>query len=189
MTIHVYDKASMKLNEVILVNEQDEPIGVMEKMEAHRRGVLHRAFSVFIFDSRGRMLLQQRALEKYHGGHLWTNACCSHPFPDEHVADAARRRLLEELGFVSPLHPIFSFTYHAHVENDLIEHEYDHVFAGQYEGEIKPNADEVADYAYEDMDSIKWAIENQPEKFTSWFKIAFPVIEKWWQQQYATKTV
>ena len=129
----------MKINEVILVNERDEALGVMEKMEAHRKGALHRAFSVFIFDSRGRMLLQQRASEKYHGGLLWTNACCSHPYPGEEVERAAERRLNEELGFTAPIHKIFSFTYRALVENDLTEHEFDHVFAGQYEGEITAN--------------------------------------------------
>ena len=178
----------MKINEVILVNERDEALGVMEKMEAHRKGALHRAFSVFIFDSRGRMLLQQRASEKYHGGLLWTNACCSHPYPGEEVERAAERRLNEELGFTAPIHKIFSFTYRALVENDLTEHEFDHVFAGQYEGEITANPSEVADFAYETMEEIKWGIENQPQKFTSWFRIAFPKIEKWWQQQYATKT-
>ena len=118
----------MKEQEVVLVNENDEVVGAMPKMEAHQKGLLHRAFSVFIFDSKGRMLLQQRAAEKYHGAHLWTNACCSHPYPGERTEDAAKRRLKEELGFGVKLHEIFSFTYYAKVENDLIEHEFDHVF-------------------------------------------------------------
>src|SRR5438309_755412 len=174
----------MKEQEVILVNEQDEPAGTMKKMEVHEKGLLHRAFSIFIFDSKGKMLLQQRDPEKYHGAHLWTNACCSHPLPGEQTQEAAIRRLEEELGFITPLKEIFSFTYHAEVENNLIEHEFDHVFAGEYEGQILPNEKEVSDYAYEHMDSIRWAIENQPGRFTTWFRIAFPKIEIWWKKRY-----
>lgn len=182
-------KSIMKEQEVVLVNENDEPIGLMEKMEAHKKGLLHRAFSVFIFDKKGNMLLQQRAADKYHGAHLWTNACCSHPFSDEKVENAAKRRLKEELGFTTDLHQIFSFTYHAKVENDLIEHEFDHVFAGEYESDIHPNSNEVADYSYKPIDEIKKEMEQHPEKFTSWFKIAFPKIEKWWRMNYAAKNV
>lgn len=174
----------MKEQEVVLVNENDEPIGVMEKIEAHQKGLLHRAFSVFIFDSKGKMLLQQRAKEKYHGAHLWTNACCSHPFPNEKVEEAAQRRLKEELGFVTNLKEIFSFTYHAKVENDLIEHEFDHVFAGEYDNELYPNPREVSDYRLESMSQIKEEMQSYPERFTSWFKIAFPKIEKWWEEKY-----
>lgn len=177
----------MKEQQVVLVNENDEPIGLMEKMEAHQKGLLHRAFSVFIFDKKGNMLLQQRAADKYHGAHLWTNACCSHPFPDEKVEDAAKRRLKEELGFTTHLHAIFSFTYHAKVENDLIEREFDHVFAGEYEDNIYPNPNEVADYAYKPIAVIKKEIETHPEKFTSWFKIAFPRIEEWWREKYEVR--
>jgi isopentenyl-diphosphate Delta-isomerase len=182
-------KLIMKEQEVVLVNENDEPIGLMEKMEAHQKGLLHRAFSVFIFDTKGNMLLQQRSADKYHGAHLWTNACCSHPFPDETVKDAAQRRLKEELGFTTELHEIFFFTYHAKVENDLIEHEFDHVFAGEYDKDIYPNVSEVADFTYRPIDQIKKEIEVQPEKFTSWFKIAFPKVEKWWRKSYASKNV
>jgi isopentenyl-diphosphate delta-isomerase len=178
----------MKEQEVILVNEKDEAIGTMEKMEAHREGALHRAFSVFIFDKKGRMLLQQRASEKYHGGHLWSNACCSHPYPEEKTDQAAIRRLEEEMGFITPLKEIFAFTYKSEVENDLIEHEYDHVYAGEYDGVIIANQAEVADYSYEDMEQIRWAIENQPGKFTSWFRIAFPKIEAWWGERYREVT-
>lgn len=174
----------MKETEVILVNERDQAIGVMEKMEAHQKGLLHRAFSIFIFDSEGRMLLQQRAAGKYHGAHLWTNACCSHPYPGEDVAAAAKRRLQEELGFTTVLEEIFSFTYKAEVENNLIEHEYDHVFAGFYEGEIKPNEQEVEDYKYEEMTTLIHEIKDYPQKFTSWFKIAFPKIEHWWRSEF-----
>lgn len=174
----------MEEQEVILVNEKDEAIGTMKKMEAHEKGVLHRAFSVFIFDKKGRMLLQQRASEKYHGANLWTNACCSHPFPGEKVDAAAQRRIQEELGFSTVLQEIFSFTYKADVENCLIEHEYDHVFAGEYGGVIEPNPGEVSQIAYVEMNDIKKQIENDPLRFTSWFKIAFPRIEAWWKVNY-----
>jgi isopentenyl-diphosphate delta-isomerase len=169
---------------IILVNEKDEAVGLMEKMQVHREGLLHRAFSVFVFDRNGRMLLQKRAAHKYHGGGLWSNACCSHPYPGEKVEDAAQRRLHEEMGFVTPLQKIFEFVYKADVENGLIEHEYDHVFAGEYEGPINMNQKEVADYCYESMNNIKWMIRDQPHKFTSWFKLAFPSIETWWVGRY-----
>lgn len=176
----------MSVQEVILVSPQDEAIGVMEKMEAHRQGLLHRAFSVFIFDKQGRMLLQQRAPQKYHGAHLWTNACCSHPYWNEPVEKAATRRLMEELGFHTPLQKIFAFTYKATVENGLIEHEYDHVFAGEYEGPFALNREEVCDVAYEDLASIKRRMQQKPELFTTWFRIALPQIEAWWATQYRT---
>ena len=175
----------MNPQEVILVTEQDEAIGTMEKMEAHRRGVLHRAFSVFLFDKRGRMLLQQRAPQKYHGAYLWTNACCSHPMRDEPVEQAAQRRLMEELGFQTPLKKIFAFKYRATVENNLIDHEYDHVFAGEYEGPVQMNPEEVCNYAYYDLATIKKQLQEGPERFTSWFRIALPQIEAWWKEQYA----
>src|SRR5690349_16645839 len=112
----------MVKNQVILVNEQDQPVGLMDKMEAHQKGILHRAFSVFLFDKKGRMLLQQRSKEKYHGALLWTNACCSHPHENEDIEKAAERRMQEELGVSAAISKIFTFTYHAEVENELIEH-------------------------------------------------------------------
>lgn len=172
---------------VILVTENDEAIGTMEKMQAHQLGILHRAFSVFIFNSKGDMLLQQRSAQKYHGALLWSNTCCSHPYPDESAEEGANRRLQEELGFTTSLKKIYEFTYRAEVENNLIEHEYDHVFAGEYDGAIQINPHEVADYCYENMNDIKWAIHEQPLKFTAWFKIAFPTIETWWEQNYSGK--
>ncbi|HEX6333690.1 MAG TPA: isopentenyl-diphosphate Delta-isomerase [Flavisolibacter sp.] len=170
--------------EVVLVDDQDRELGTMEKMEAHRKGVLHRAFSVFIFDAAGRMLLQQRAAGKYHGGLLWTNACCSHPYPGETVAFAAKRRLFEEMGFITPIEEIFAFIYRADVENQLVEHEYDHVFAGQWEGAIRPDPLEVAGFVFKEMETIRRELKEEPAKFTSWFRIAFPRIEKWWQERY-----
>src|ERR1044072_1062769 len=123
------------MEEVILVNERDEATGIMEKMEAHQKGVLHRAFSVFIFNNKNEMLLQQRAIKKYHSGGLWTKACCSHPRPGETKSDAALRRLYEELGFTTSIEKIFDFTYKASFENGLTENEFDHVFAGIYNGD------------------------------------------------------
>jgi isopentenyl-diphosphate Delta-isomerase len=174
---------SMSVQEVLLVNEQDEPVGILEKMEAHRKGLLHRAFSVFVFDKHGRMLLQQRAAQKYHGGGLWTNTCCSHPYPEEAVEDAASRRLQEEMGFTTPLEKIFAFTYRANVENGLVEHEYDHVFAGKYEGSLHLNPEEVSDSRYMEMDAIEDWLSTDPAAFTTWFRIAFPLVKSWWQEQ------
>ena len=168
---------------VILVNEQDEEIGSMDKLEVHRKAILHRAFSVFIFNEKGEMLLQRRALNKYHSGGLWTNACCSHPRPGETVEGAAARRLVEELGFSTDLHRIFSFLYKAPFDNGLTEHEYDHVFIGQYSGLVHPNPDEVGDFCYKQMDSIRDSLESHPHKYTEWFKIAFPMLESHLQQR------
>lgn len=177
----------MQEQEVILVTENDEPAGTMEKMLAHRQGLLHRAFSVFVFDKRGRMLMQQRAARKYHGAHLWSNTCCSHPYPGETTEDAALRRLREEMGFITPLKKIFEFKYRAEVENNLVEHEYDHVFAGEYEGDIRLNTDEVADYCYRSLPELKKALQESPDKFTIWFRLAFPRIERWWEEEYGIR--
>ena len=144
---------------------------------------------MFIFASEGRMLLQQRAPQKYHGAGLWTNACCSHPMWNEPVEKAAQRRLMEELGFTTPLEKIFAFTYKASVENNLIEHEYDHVFAGEYEGQIEMNKEEVCAYAYRHLAEIKVMLAEKPALFTTWFRLAFPQIEAWWKERYAKTTV
>lgn len=169
---------------VVLVNEEDEAIGEMEKMEAHKKGLLHRAFSVFIFNRKGEMLLQRRALNKYHSGGLWTNACCSHPFPGESVRDAATRRLFEELGFETPVVKAFEFVYRSEFSNGLYEHEFDHVFTGEYDGRIEGNPDEVCDYCYKSLQDIRATLRDHPEKFTTWFHIAFPRIESWWNKYY-----
>ncbi|SHN27882.1 isopentenyl-diphosphate Delta-isomerase [Chitinophaga sp. CF418] len=160
--------------QVILVNELDQETGLMEKMEAHEKGLLHRAFSVFILNDQGDMLLQQRALDKYHSGGLWTNACCSHPLPGETVEAAAHRRLSEEMGFDCPLRELFQFTYRTEFDNGLIEHEYDHVWAGTYNGAINPDPREVHAYSYLPVNEIIRLMAEVPEQFTSWFRLAFP---------------
>jgi len=170
-------------DQLILVDEQDNPIGTCEKMEAHRKGLLHRAFSVFIFDAHGRMLLQQRALSKYHSGGLWTNACCSHPFPGEDNLTAATRRLKEELGFTTSLRKAFDFYYRASFDNGLTEHEFDHVFVGQYEGALEVNPQEVMDYCFLSLEEIENQLETRPDRYTEWFKIAFPRLRNWKQEQ------
>jgi isopentenyl-diphosphate delta-isomerase len=164
------------MQQVVLVDERDQPIGVMEKWEAHRRAVLHRAFSVFIYNSKGEMLLQQRAAEKYHSGGLWTNACCSHPGPDEPVMAAAERRLMEEMGFSVRLTKAFDFIYRASLDNGLAEHEFDHVLTGIYDGAIFPDRAEVAGYRFLSVEEIGASVAAHPERYTEWFKIAFPLL-------------
>ena len=174
----------MTEKQVILVNESDETIGTMDKMEAHRKGKLHRAFSVFIFNSKGEMLLQQRAMNKYHSGGLWTNACCSHPGPGEETMAAASRRLKEEMGFETNLKKIFDFVYRSEFENGLIEHEFDHIFVGEFERDIVMNREEVKDFCYKKLDEIRDSLSMQPQKYTAWFQLAFPKIESWWARHY-----
>ncbi len=163
--------------EVILVNEQDEQTGTIEKMEAHRKALLHRAFSVFIFNGKGEMLLQQRALGKYHSPGLWTNTCCSHPRPGEDVEVAASRRLKEEMGIDTSLQKIFDFIYRAEFENGLTEFEFDHVYTGIYSGDLIPNKQEVKDYCFRSMDDIEQDLLRWPEKYSAWFRIAFPTLK------------
>lgn len=170
--------------QVILVNENDGQLGVAEKLEAHRKGLLHRAFSVFIFNHKGEMLLQQRARHKYHSGGLWTNACCSHPQPGEETHQAAVKRLNEEMGFETTLEKLFDFVYRAEFENGLIENEFDHVYAGEYDGRIAFSAEEVMDCCYKSMDEIRESLRSHPQRYTAWFRLAFPQIEKWWSERY-----
>jgi isopentenyl-diphosphate delta-isomerase len=171
------------LEQVILVNEADQELGFMEKMEAHKKAVLHRAFSVFVFNEKGEMLLQQRASNKYHSANLWTNTCCSHPKPGELTLHAANRRLQEEMGFNTTLEKAFDFVYKAPFDNGLTEFEFDHVFIGYYDGNIQPNPLEVKDYAFRTFENINQLIETAPQEFTSWFLIAFPKVKAWWMQQ------
>lgn len=161
------------MTEVILVDENDVAVGKMEKLQAHREGLLHRAFSIFIFNKKGEMLLQKRARNKYHNGDLWTNSCCSHPLPGEKTIEAAFRRLKEEMGFTTELEKAFDFTYHVVFDNGLTEHEFDHVFIGEYNGAIFPNYNEVSDYRFMTIKEIRSSIKESPENFTAWFKIAF----------------
>lgn len=162
---------------VVLVDEQDKEIGIMEKMQAHQTPNLHRAFSVFIFNEKGEMLLQQRALSKYHSGGLWTNACCSHPKQNESILDAAHRRLQEEMGFNVELKKSFDFIYQASFLNGLIEYEFDHVLIGQYDGVINFNPFEVAAFCFKSFGELKSDIKLKPNNYTEWFKIALPKLE------------
>ncbi|MCD6066083.1 MAG: isopentenyl-diphosphate delta-isomerase [Bacteroidetes bacterium] len=161
------------MEQVILVNEQDKELGTMEKMQAHLEGKLHRAFSVFIFDTAGRLLLQKRALDKYHSAGLWTNTCCSHPRPGETTADAALRRLEEEMGMRCELKHIFSFVYKAGMENGLTEHEYDHIFFGSYSESPSINREEVSEWKYESLAAIAENMKAHPDQYTVWFKLVF----------------
>lgn len=162
-----------------MVNEQDEQVGAMEKIQAHRQALLHRAFSVFVFNDKGEMLLQQRAAGKYHSGGLWTNACCSHPRPGEITGEAAVRRLKEEMGFEAKLYKLFDFIYKTEFDNGLSEHEFDHVFAGVYNGAISPDKAEVQDYCFKSMNDIKESLLLRPDQYTVWFRIAFPMVKEW----------
>lgn len=174
------------MHEVILVNELDEAIGSMEKMEAHEKALLHRAFSVFLFNKHGEMLLQKRAATKYHSPSLWTNACCSHPMPGEATELAALRRLEEELGFTTTVQKAFHFTYKAEFDNGLTEHEFDHVFIGEYEGAMQLNVEEVSEVCYKSIAVIKDEIAQDAGSYTEWFKIALPLLEEWLQQNHPT---
>ena len=155
---------------VILVDDDDHEIGTAEKLAAHRDGALHRASSIVIWDRNGRMLLQQRAAGKYHSANLWTNTCCGHPRPDEDVADAAARRLFEEMGFRCGLAPLGTIRYHAAFENGLIEHEIVHVFRGLYEGRVKPDPEEAADFSWRTLDEVRQDVEAVPENYSVWFR-------------------
>ncbi len=163
----------MPIEEVIVVDEHDRILGVAEKLAAHEQGLLHRAFSVFVFNTQGQLLLQQRALHKYHSPGLWTNTCCSHPRPQEDTIHAAQRRCMEEMGITLPLTEIFAFVYKAEFENGLIEHEYDHVFIGTYNEDPSINTDEVATFQWLSTDEIKKALLAHPEHYTAWFKLCY----------------
>ncbi len=169
---------------VILVNENDEQIGLMPKMEAHKKALLHRAFSVFVFNSKNELMLQQRALHKYHSPGLWTNTCCSHQRDGETNLDAGSRRLEEEMGFITPLKETTSFIYKAPFDNGLTEHELDHIMVGYYEGEPKINPDEVAAWKWMLLEDVKQDIAYNPDDYTAWFKIIF---EKFYEHINITK--
>lgn len=158
---------------VILVNEKDEQLGMMPKMEAHEKARLHRAFSVFIFNKKGALLLQQRAKEKYHSPKLWTNTCCSHQRKGESNIDAGKRRLEEEMGFVCDLKEVYWFVYKAPFDNGLTEHELDHVMVGYYENDPKINREEVENFQWMHLNDVEEDIQMHPNKYTEWFKIIF----------------
>ncbi|MEN3322583.1 isopentenyl-diphosphate Delta-isomerase [Mariniflexile soesokkakense] len=163
----------MEEEKVILVNENDEPIGTMPKMEAHEKALLHRAFSVFVFNDKNELMLQQRAAHKYHSPLLWTNTCCSHQRVGETSIQAGKRRLMEEMGFVVELEETISFIYKAPFDNGLTEHEFDHVLLGKYNSIPEINPDEVANWKWMTLEAVKEDILNQPELYTEWFKIIF----------------
>ena len=159
--------------EVILVDTNDVPIGTMPKMEAHEKAILHRAFSVFILNKEGQLMLQQRALSKYHSPGLWTNTCCSHQRLGETNIEAGTRRLQEEMGFKTPLEELFSFVYKAPFDNGLTEHEFDHVILGYYDSEPIINHEEVANWKWMNLEEIIKEIKTNPDNYTAWFKIIF----------------
>lgn len=159
--------------QVILVDKEDNPIGLMEKIEAHEKALLHRAFSVFVFNNKGELMLQQRAAEKYHSPLLWTNTCCSHQRDGETSLEAGKRRLQEEMGFVCELEKVFWFIYKAPFDNGLTEHELDHVMVGKFDNAPVINKEEVEAYKWMKLEDVKNDIEKQPEIYTEWFKIIF----------------
>jgi isopentenyl-diphosphate delta-isomerase len=158
---------------VILVNERDEKIGLMPKMEAHEKALLHRAFSVFVFNKRGQLLLQQRAAEKYHSPLLWTNTCCSHQRDGESNVEAGRRRLMEEMGFTCELEEVTSFIYKAPFDNGLTEHELDHIMVGRYENDPVINPEEVEAFKWMTLEEVRDDMTINPGSYTAWFKIIF----------------
>ncbi len=160
---------------VILVDENDREIGTGEKIKTHIEGKLHRAFSIFVFNSKGELLLQKRARNKYHSGGLWTNTCCSHPRPGETIEKAAHRRLREEMGFDCVLKEIYSFTYQVEFEYNLFENEYDHVLQGEFDGEPMLNPEEASDCKWIDVEKLKKDIQDNPDNYTHWLKISIDI--------------
>lgn len=173
----------LKRDTVILVNERDEWIGTMDKLEAHREGILHRAISVFIFNDRKELLLQRRAAGKYHSAGLWTNTCCSHPMPGESTLSAAGRRLQEEMGFSTALQPVFDLRYKADVGDGLTENEFDHIFIGSYSADVRPDPAEVSEARFFPLDFIDSWMTREPQVFTAWFHLALPKIVAHIRQQ------
>ncbi len=166
------------MESVILVDEYDHEIGVMEKMQAHREAQLHRAFSIFLFNEQEEMLIHRRAMNKYHSGGLWTNACCSHQRLGESNIAAGKRRLQEEMGIACDLKEMFSFIYKAPLDNELTEHELDHVLFGSFSGTPSPNPEEVSDYKFVSLDELLNDVRINPKMYTEWFKIALPLVIK-----------
>jgi len=168
--------------EVILVDKKDNEIGIEEKIKAHRKGKLHRSFSIFLFNKKGELLLQKRAKSKYHSPGLWSNTCCSHPRPGQNLKKEAKRRLKEEMGIECNLKKVFSFYYKVKV-GDLIEHEFDHVFLGKFEGNPKPNLKEAEDWKWINPEELKRDIKKNPQKYTEWLKIILDRLLKEYELQ------
>lgn len=166
----------MERDKVVLVDIDDKPVGEMDKIAAHQQGALHRAFSVFVFNNQGELLIQQRASSKYHGAGLWTNTCCSHPQWGENVEQSAMERLEFEMGLQCKLKFSHSFIYKSEVENNLIEHEYDHVFIGITNEDPVINPDEVQDFAWVNVNELLDNVKMRPQNYTYWFKLALPVV-------------
>jgi isopentenyl-diphosphate Delta-isomerase len=164
---------SMVEEKIVLVDEQDRAVGVEEKIRVHQLGALHRAFSVFVVNAEDQLMMQRRALTKYHSRGLWSNTCCGHPRPDELLEQAARRRLKEEMGFDSPLTELFAFVYRAELEDGLVENEYDHVLLGCFEGIPEPDPAEVVEWKWVNLATLSVDIEEHPESYTYWFRISF----------------
>lgn len=159
------------MEHVILVDERDDAIGTMEKIEAHEKGLLHRAFSILLFNSKGEFLLQKRSKKKYHSGGLWTNTCCSHPQPDEQIEEATRRKLKQEMGIEVKTEFAYKFIYKTNLDKNLIEHECDHVYTGIFDGQPVINNDEVEDWKFIDLKSLQKDVHQNPEDYTYWFKL------------------
>lgn len=172
------------IEHVILVDDDDQALGLMEKLAAHRHGALHRAFSIFLFDCRGQLLLQQRALEKYHSGGLWTNSCCGHPRPGEETLTAAKRRLIEETGISCELEELFSFVYRHEFDNGLTEHEYDHVLIGFSDEPAQPDPAEITAVNYVSPGMLATDLENQPELYTAWLRICYHQVLETFNKKY-----
>jgi len=173
----------MTSEDVILVDKQDNALGTMEKLAAHQAGRLHRAFSVFVFNSKGELLLQQRAHDKYHSAGKWSNTCCSHPRPGEQNIDAAKRRLKEEMGLDCELHYGFNFIYHTDFSNGLSEYEFDHVFFGKTDAQPVIDPQEVAAFAYITPEELNEQLKQNPDEYTEWFKICFENVIEHYNQQ------
>lgn len=164
------------MEQVILVDPSGKEIGVKGKLEAHREGNLHRAFSVFVFNSRNELLLQRREMSKYHSGGLWTNTCDGHPRPGERLEDAAHRRLEEEMGFDCPLETVFDFIYRTELDHGLIEHEYNYILVGKFDREPTPDPKEVDSWKWIALEALQKDVRENPDRYTYWFKVAFDKI-------------
>jgi isopentenyl-diphosphate delta-isomerase len=169
---------SVMQEEVILVNEGDEQIGVAEKIRAHKHAALHRALSIFVFNKEGQLLLQKRAQSKYHSGGLWSNTCCSHPRPGESIEAAAHRRLKQEMGFTCPLRKVSELIYRAELQNGLVEHEYDHILIGDFSGDPVPDPSEVEDWRWVSVSDLMKEIQESPDLYSVWLQIILSKEEK-----------